>query len=135
LGKAPQFKENVMQDKKMFQVDTEVCGEDCGEDCGAIVSAQITVGRELATEILRLAQIVKSNGLYRVEKFSYNTGWVNAQGAEELTDSDCLNVSESQFWWTAYIKHTSSGVGTEKIEIADLAAHYGIAIEPTQVQS
>ena len=57
--------------------------------------------KKTATRIRKLAEIVKENGIYIAVEFDYRVDY----GVR--TECDCLNVSESQFWFSARLKHTS----------------------------
>ena len=69
--------------------------------------AVFTVDQHLASEIIRLAALVKASGLYKVEKFDYRTSFFEHDPVESpdkaeaagddntvRTECDCLNVSE-----------------------------------------
>ena len=102
--------------------------------------AVFTVDQVLANEIIRLAALVKANGLYKVEKFDYRTSFfehdpVENPGAAEAagddnsvrTECDCLNVSEDSFWFSALRKHSDYEILTARQSISELQAHFGLS--------
>lgn len=102
--------------------------------------AVFAIDEDTAREIITLAALVKDNKLYKVEKFDYRARFycsvpeedpeeAEDAGEEERTEADTLNVSESEFWFSAYLKHTNVEVLTEKQPIVDLFVHFGF--DPT----
>ena len=98
-------------------------------------TVDFAIGESTAREIVDLARLVKERGLYKVEKFDYRATYHNAEGEDEdesvedaRTECDTLNVSDTEFWYSAYIKHTKVEILTERQSVADLAAHFGIQI-------
>ena len=77
--------------------------------------ASFEIGEKTATRIRKLAEIVKENGIYIAVEFDYRVDY----GVR--TECDCLNVSESQFWFSARLKHTSVEIFTEVFEIDELS--------------
>src|SRR6202051_471815 len=80
---------------------------------------EFSIDEATAAQIIRLAAIVKCNGLYKVEKFDYRARYLkhdpeqDPQDAELAgeenefrTEADVLNVSDTEFWFSAYIRHT-----------------------------
>lgn len=101
--------------------------------------AVFAISKETAKEIVKLAALVKEHGLHKVEKFDYRADFYrydpekNPKAAAEAgdendvcTESDCLNVSETEFWFSAYLKHTDVEVLTERQPIVDLQAHFSL---------
>jgi len=94
-----------------------------------------------AKEIIRLAGIVKDNEIYKIEKFDYRVAYFNLGGedfeeTEEVaqrevvsTDCACLNVSDDEFWFTAFLKNTDIDIHTELFTIKELAEHFGLAFQ------
>lgn len=72
------------------------------------------IDKELANRIRELAEVVKANNLYKVVFFDYRAEW----GTQ--TDCDQLNVSEDEFWFSTYLKHTCIELFTERYKITDL---------------
>jgi hypothetical protein len=100
--------------------------------------ATFVIDEATAKEIIRLSAMVKANSLYKVEKFDYRVSFIKqdedepneqVEQAELGTDADCLKVSETEFWFSAYLKHTNVEVLTERQRIADLATHFGLEVE------
>jgi hypothetical protein len=107
--------------------------------------AEFTVDQETAQEIIRLAGIVKSNGLYKVEKFDCRACYLrydsehdpedaeDAGEANEIrTEADRLNVSDTEFWFSGYIKHTAVEIESEQQQIDDLCKHLGLDRAPDE---
>ena len=103
--------------------------------------AVFSIGEDPAKEIITLAALVKAHGLYKVEKFGYRTSFYNRDpeetpedGTEDeenevRTDCDCLCVSDTEFWFSACIKHTNVEVVTERQNIAELASYFDLDVE------
>lgn len=72
------------------------------------------IDKDTTDYIHRLAKIVSLNGLYKVTLFDYRVEWGTG------TDCDQLNVSADEFWFSAYLKHTSIELFTERYKITDL---------------
>ena len=80
--------------------------------------AEFVIRKDKAMDIIRLAGVVKANNAYKIEAFDYITDWFQGEecfdetetGSEERkpirTDCNTLNVSDDQFWFAAYLKHT-----------------------------
>ncbi len=84
--------------------------------------ATFTISHKDADEIRRLAKMVKSLDLYKVEKFDYRVKWhkTHRGGETERIDSATLNVSKTEFWFAAYIKHTDVEILTRRFPIEEL---------------
>ena len=98
--------------------------------------ATFDIGEQTAKEIIRLSGLVKENKLYKVDKFDYRADFLMddaEDGADDAvnvsTDADRLNVSETEFWFSAEIKHTNVEIVTVRQSIAELAAHFGLPID------
>lgn len=100
-------------------------------------TAIFTIDEETAKAIINFSQLVKDNGLHKVEKFEYLATYFNEDPEyaddkdadnEVRTDCDCLNVSSDEFWFSAYAKHTSIGYVTDHQSISELANHFGIEL-------
>jgi hypothetical protein len=116
---------------------TAVRSSDEFADIPAMV--EFTVDQETAQEIIRLAGIVKANDLHKVEKFDCRACYLkddpeqDAEGAthagdpnEVHTEADRLHVSDTEFWFSGYIKHTDIEIESEQQRIDDLAKHLGL---------
>jgi len=120
-------------------------------DCDDIPSlAVFSIEEDTAREIVALSKLVNEHGLYKVEKFDYRTTFYrhdpdqepdqepdDAEEADddnvEITDCGTLCVSETQFWFSAYIKHTDIEVLTESQPIADLVTHFSIGANTSAI--
>lgn len=116
---------------------TEVRSSDEFADIPTV--AEFTVDQATAQEIIRLAGIVKTNGLHKVEKFDCRACYFkydpqqdpedakNAGEANEIrTEADRLNVSGTNFWFSGYMRHTAVEIETEQQRIDELAQHWGL---------
>jgi len=101
--------------------------------------AIFVIDGKTAAEIVSLAQMVRANDLYKLERFHYRVQYLmyDAQesadeaakvGAESevRTQADTLDVTDREFWFAGYIRHTDVVVKTENQSIAELAKHFGI---------
>ncbi len=70
--------------------------------------------------IQELAHIAEVNNLYKLEKFDYRVEWFDDDDKDVVTEADTLNVSCSDFWFSAYLKHTNIEIVTERISIVRL---------------
>ncbi|KAH0435496.1 hypothetical protein [Paraburkholderia fungorum] len=109
--------------------------------------AVFQVSEESARNIVKLSGVVKANDLYKVERFDYRADFlqydpeVNPDDAEEAgeensvrTDCDVLVVTDAEFFFRAYVKHTDVSVECEAQSIAALAAHFGISSEESEAE-
>src|SRR5882672_11284139 len=122
-----------MSNAKTFRTEVR-----CGDDYNDIPSAvEFSIDEATAADIIRLAGIVTVNGLYKVEKFDYRAKYLKydpEQDPEEAklageenefrTEADVLNVSDTEFWFSAYIKHTDIEILSEQQRIDDLVQHF-----------
>ena len=79
-----------------------------------------------AQEIIRLAGLVKANGLHCLEKFDYRVGWDWGED-EGGTEAETLVVFPDAFCFAALVKHTNVEIRTEKQSIVALAHHFGLS--------
>ncbi len=102
------------------------------DDDNAELPVEVRFGIELATaqEILRLAALAAANGLYKVEKFDHRASWLEGPDPDAFveadSDLDTLNVSATEFWFSAYLKHTKTEVVSERQKIGELAGFLGM---------
>jgi hypothetical protein len=107
----------TMDNSKAYHV--EVRSSDEFSDTPAVV--EFNIDEEAAQEIIRLAGIVKANGLYKVEKFDCRARYLrydpeqDPESAKEEgeknqipTELDRLNVSGTEFWFSGYLKDVAS---------------------------
>ncbi len=93
-----------------------------------------------AREIIKLSELVRSNNLCKVERFDYRADFlqydpeVDSDDALEVgdensvrTECDVLVVTDGEFFFRAFVKHTDVSVECEAQSIAELAAHFGIS--------
>lgn len=92
-----------------------------------------------AREIVRLSALVNTHGLYKVTQFDFRARYTRCEPiAPEYpegamvdrvvsTEADCLNVSESEFWFSAYLKHSDIEFSSEALRIADLKECFGLS--------
>jgi hypothetical protein len=127
--------EITMNNSKTFRTEVRY-GNDNYNDVPSLV--EFCIDEPIAAEIIRLATIVKSNGLYKVEKFDHRARYLKCDPEEDpeeaklageenefRTEADVLNVSDDEFWFSAYIKHTDVEILSEQQSIDDLVQHFG----------
>jgi hypothetical protein len=125
-----------MDNVKTFRTEVR-CGNDNYNDIPSVV--EFSIDEAAAAEIIRLAGIVTANGLYKIEKFDYRARYLKydpeqdpedaelaGEENEFRTEVDVLNVSDTEFWFSAYIKHTDIEVLSEQQGIDDLANHFAL---------
>jgi len=92
--------------------------------------ARFVISEADAHEIIRLSALVAANSLHKVEKFDYRTSWLEGDDPDAFTEArsetDSLNVSESEFWFAGYLKHTNVEVLTERQQISELTEWLGL---------
>ncbi|VVE18209.1 MULTISPECIES: hypothetical protein [Pandoraea] len=107
------------------------------------------VSKQSAQDIVSLSAVVRANNLYKVERFDYRAEFLrydplvdvdDAQDAGEensvRTECDVLVVTEAEFFFRAYVKHTDDSVECAAQSIAELARHFGIPFgEPGHTKS
>ena len=102
-----------MKNCKTYRTEVR-CGNDYYNDIPTV--AAFSIDEAGAAEIIRLAGIVRANGLYKIEKFDYRAQYLKydpEQDPEEdklagdeneiRTEADVLNVSDTEFWFSGYI--------------------------------
>ena len=122
-----------MQNEKIFR--TEVTSTSDYGEIPAVVEFAIEVAT--AREIIRLAALVKAHGLNKVEKFDWRAqyfpheteGTLDERNDDDTvrTETELLNISDTHFWFSAYLKHTSIEIQSEWQCIGDLVAHFNLA--------
>jgi hypothetical protein len=124
-----------MDNSKTFRTEVR-CGNDNYNDIPTVVA--FSINEADAAEIIRLAGIVRANGLYKIEKFDYRAQYLKYDPEEDpeeaklageenefRTEADVLNVGDEEFWFSAYIKHTDIEILSEQQGINDLVQHFG----------
>jgi hypothetical protein len=127
--------EITMDNSKTFRTEVRY-GNDNYNDVPSVV--EFCIDEATAAEIIRLAAIVKSNDLYKVEKFDYRARYLKCDPEEDpeeaklageenefRTEADVLNISDEEFWFSAYIKHTDIEILSEQQSIDDVVQHFG----------
>jgi len=122
-----------MSSLKTFR--TEVRSDNDYNDTPTVV--EFGIDEAAAAEIIRLAGLVAANGLYKVEKFDCRARYLKYDPVEDpeeatlagednefRTEADVLNVSDTEFWFSAYLKHTDIEVLSEQLRIDELANHF-----------
>jgi hypothetical protein len=128
-----------MENSKTFRTEVR-SSNDNYNDIPSVVA--FSIDEADAAEIIRLAGIVKANGLYKIEKFDYRAQYLKYDPQEDpeeaklageenefRTEADVLNVSDTEFWFSGYIKHTDIEILGQQQRIDDLAKHF--AFDPT----
>src|ERR1700730_1492579 len=126
-----------MQNSKTFRTEVR-CGNDHYNDIPTLVA--FSIDEAAAAEIIRLAEMVKANGLYKIEKFDYRAQYLKYDpeqdpkeaeraGADNefRTEADVLNITDTEFWFSGYIKHTDIEILSEQQRIDDLTEHFAFA--------
>ena len=132
-----------MDNSTTFRTEAR-CGNDHYNDVPTVV--EFIIEEATAAEIIRLAAIVNTNGLYKVERFDYRARYLkfdpkeNPEDAELAgednefrTEADVLNVSDTEFWFSAYIKHTDIEVLSEQLRIDDLVPSFDLEKRPVSL--
>lgn len=101
--------------------------------------AVFQVDEQLARDIIKFASLVKANDVYKIERFDYRAEFLQfdpetapedaaqaGEGNSVRTDVDCLVVTESEFFFRAYVKHTDVGVECSGQSVSELAKHFGL---------
>ena len=106
-------------------------------------SARFVISEAFAREIIRLASLVSLNGLFKIEKFDRTANFHKDEPEDDedsavveidsdlvKTDSETLNVSATEFWFAAFLKHGDLEFNTDRQRIKDIALHFGISFDP-----
>lgn len=109
---------------KQFTSDVRSDFEDAN---GVPEVALVSIDLALAQRIAKLAELVAQHGLKLVEVFDSSARFLMEQGSEEeaLTELGMMRVTDDQFWFAAYLKHTKVLVLTEHLSISALQEHFG----------
>lgn len=129
-----------LDDCKTFRTDVR-CDNEHYNDVPTVV--EFTIDGAIAAQIMRLAALVKANHLHKVEKFDYRARYLkydpqqdpeNARLAGEenefRTEADLLNVTDQEFWFSAYIRHTDIKTSGEPQRVDDLIQHFALERPP-----
>ncbi|MBK6616626.1 hypothetical protein [Ottowia sp.] len=109
---------------------TKVFKTEVRSDCeaGGLPEAVVfEIDLAAAQLIGRLARLVTENALHLVEKFDSTARFlVLADGHEPVaTELGKLRVSATEFWFSAYLKHTTVLVLSERLPLDKLAEAFG----------
>ena len=109
---------------KLFTSDVRSDLEDAD---GVPEVALVTVDLALAQRIVKLAELVAQHGLKLVEVFDNSVTFLKEQGSDEEapTELGMMRVTDAQFWFAAYLKHTKVLVLTDHLSISVLKEHFG----------
>jgi hypothetical protein len=124
----------TMNNSKIFRTESR-CGNDNYNDVPSWV--KFSIDEATAAEIIRLAALVRSNGLYKIEKFDCRAQYLKydpdqdpedaklaGEGNEFRTEAAVLNISDDEFWFSAYIRYTDIEILSEQQLIGDLLEHF-----------
>lgn len=102
---------------------------------------EFTIAEGTARDIIQLAEIVRSNDLYKLERFDSRAHYLKHDPARDVqdeqttdgendvrTDADTLNVTATTFWFAAFIKFTDVEILSERQSIEELANHFGLDV-------
>ncbi len=121
----------MAKSSKTFVVSASIINAEngLGDEPGGIA---LVIDDDLVANIRHLGEIVKQNGLYRVETFDSHPTWLDGSPEghdrlETIPESECrvecvtLNVGDDRFWYEGFIKHTDLIIKSDEILIADLS--------------
>ncbi len=125
-----------------------------GEAFGAPALASFDITKSDAEFIVRMARMVKENGLYKVERFDGSVTWLDradslgeiadrrpGEQVETLereidgemetlqpmrTECDTLSITDSEFFFSCYRKHCDDKITTGNVQIEEIANHFGL---------
>lgn len=96
------------------------------------------VDEVLAKEIVGLSAMVAANKLFKVQKFDYRADYFPFANPEDAstdddlnpvrTDADMLHVTETEFWFSATLKHTSVDVRSQRQSISELMSFFNLTV-------
>lgn len=96
-----------------------------------------SIDEATAREIVRLSTLATANGLFKVQKFDYRASYYRSEPLEMAgaksedtdvrTDAECLNVSATEFWFSAYLRHCDVDVRSERMPISELIEFFDIS--------
>lgn len=126
-----------MIEPKLFQ--THVHSD--ADGAGLPTKAVFTIDQATAQRIVRLSTLVKENSLFKTELFDSRVEYLSGTpeaGDDDIagnddrdgfwTEAETLNVTEAEFWFSAYLRHSETEFFTERQRIADLAKHFGLSV-------
>lgn len=94
--------------------------------------ARFVIAEKDAREIIRLSALVAENHLHKVEKFDSRASWLKGDPdnfEEERTELDSMLVSAAEFWFSAYLKHTTVKVFSDRLAVSKLVEWLATAPE------
>lgn len=103
----------------------------------------IRISMATAQEIVRLSQLVEQEKLFKVERLERLAQFIKHDPNENLeeaiaaghdnlcsTDADCLNVSATEWWVSAYLKDSDAQVLSSRFSVAELKVDFGLDGHP-----
>lgn len=121
-----------MNEPKIYTLDVHQSGE-CDVTARAVT---FSIDEETAREIVKLSKLVQEHRLAHVVKYDYHADFLQYdpiryaeladradKGGEENsihTEANCLNVSETVFWFSAFIKHTDVELSSDMRSVSEL---------------
>lgn len=126
----PSVNDNLIEEKRY---ETDVRSD---YDCVGMPSkARFCIVKRDALEIIRLSSLVIENGLHKVEMFDNRTSWLDGEDSDTFVEAnselDTLNISSTEFWFSAYLKHNDVEILSQRQSIKELAQWFGIGIPKT----
>lgn len=125
-----------------------------GEALGAPALAIFDISDLDAAFILRMAALVRENGLHKVERFDSSVTWLDRADSlgeiagkhpgEEVetfervldgetetllpmrTECDTISITDSEFFFSCYRKHCDELITTDSVPIEEIARHFGL---------
>ena len=125
-----------MANPKSFRTGIRCASDNCNE---VPTIVEFDIDDATAVEIVWLAAIVRSNGLHKVERVDYRAIYLRYDPEQEpeeaklagednelRTEADVLSVSDNEFWFSAYIRHTDIEIVSEHQCIDYLVEHFSL---------
>lgn len=88
-----------------------------------------------AREIIRLAEFVINESLYKVEKFDWRPKYLKHYSAEHQdpnhrvsVEASRINVSRDKFWLSALIWDTNIEIRSEELSITEIAEYFEVKL-------
>lgn len=101
-------------------------------DCTVPDFAEIHISVARAERIHELSKKLEELNVYKISDFDNTPEYVHFNDCDNATsdefendnsirtDLSMIHITKTEFWYSAYIKHTSVVIRTAKIEICDL---------------
>ena len=106
-----------------MKFELEVYMEDeyiCFDEEDAKITVEVSNALEIRIRQMQLA--VSSVDAYYMTEFDYTPdfGVLHIDGDPVRSDVEMLHVSQDEFWWTGYLKHTNIKISTHRTWISNL---------------